>query len=200
MKTTTSIMSGLAASILIAGLAGTALSQDGDDAMMEDNTMMADDMAPFGGAHDVDFALTLWDTMTEARLVGEGRIVSRPFEGSEPHGAIQEVVATTIEMEGRSGRLLVKQNHVGEGADRDSVYENPEQWLDAVTIMFKREDGYDSDNQDWFWAKYLPDGTLDQNPAGVQLAGRVAKGMDAGCIACHTAAGGADLEVLTFSD
>ena len=32
----------------------------------------------------------------------------------------------------------------------------------------------------------LPDGTLDQNPAGMQLAGRVAKGADAGCIACHS--------------
>jgi len=63
--------------------------------------------------------------------------------------------------------------------------------------MFKREAGYDEENRDWFWAKYLPDGALDRNPAGIELAGRVAKGMDAGCIACHTALGGEDLETLT---
>ena len=62
--------------------------------------------------------------------------------------------------------------------------------------MFKREAGYDEENRDWFWAKYLPDGALDRNPAGIELAGRVAKGMDAGCIACHTALGGEDLETL----
>ena len=58
--------------------------------------------------------------------------------------------------------------------------------------MLKRP-GYDPDNKDWFWAKYLPDGSLDKNPAGMQLAGMVAKGKPAGCIACHTAAPGGDM-------
>ncbi len=35
-----------------------------------------------------------------------------------------------------------------------------------------------------------------KNPKGMLLAGRVAKGMKKGCIACHTVLGGADLEVL----
>ena len=51
--------------------------------------------------------------------------------------------------------------------------------------MYKRP-GYDPENQDWFWVKYLPDGALDKNPAGMSLAGRVAKGADQGCIACHS--------------
>ena len=67
----------------------------------------------------------------------------------------------------------------------------------AITIMFMREDGYDADNRNWFWAKYLPNGDLDKNPKEVPLAGRVAKGADEGCIAYHAAAGGEDLEVLT---
>ena len=39
---------------------------------------------------------------------------------------------------------------------------------------------------------HLPEGSLDQNPKGIPLAGRVAKGMDQGCIACHKAAPGGD--------
>jgi hypothetical protein len=58
--------------------------------------------------------------------------------------------------------------------------------------MFRREAGFDSDNQDWFWVKYLPDGTLDKNPKGMALAGKIAKGSDAGCIACHVGADGDD--------
>jgi hypothetical protein len=58
--------------------------------------------------------------------------------------------------------------------------------------MFKRETGYDADNQDWFWVKYKANGELHTNDKGMQLAGRVAKGKPKGCIACHTAAPGGD--------
>ena len=63
---------------------------------------------------------------------------------------------------------------------------DPAKHLGAITVMFRREAGYDDDNQDWFWAKFLPDGSLDKNAMGGALAGRVAKGADAGCIACHS--------------
>ena len=65
-------------------------------------------------------------------------------------------------------------------------------WLKAVTVMFKRENGYDADNQNWFWAKYKPNGSLHSNPKKMLLAGRVAKGKPAGCISCHRAAPGGD--------
>ncbi len=68
-------------------------------------------------------------------------------------------------------------------------------YLGAVTVMLKRP-GYDPETQDWFWAKYLPDGSLDKNPAGMLLAGKVAKGKPAGCIACHSAAPGGDMMFL----
>ncbi len=45
--------------------------------------------------------------------------------------------------------------------------------------------------------KYLPDGALDKNPKGMSLAGRVGKGADAGCIACHLGAGGEDYVFTT---
>lgn len=154
--------------------------------------------APFGNAEDTDYAAKVWNVMVDANLVGEGSIKVRPFEGNEPHGTIQEVVATTATIDGHEGRLLVKRNHGGkEGLTVEEVYDEPTRYLAAVTIMFKREDGYDPENLDWFWAKYLPSGELDRNPKGMQLAGRVAKGMDQGCIACHSAVGGDDLEVLT---
>jgi hypothetical protein len=56
----------------------------------------------------------------------------------------------------------------------------------------QREVGYDPDNNDWFWVKYGPDGTVDENDAGVALAGRVAKGASTGCIACHANAAAGD--------
>ena len=55
--------------------------------------------------------------------------------------------------------------------------------------MFQREEGYDPETRDWFYAKYLPDGSMDENPMGMALAGLVGKGADAGCIACHQGAG-----------
>ena len=58
--------------------------------------------------------------------------------------------------------------------------------------MFQRAEGYDPENQNWYWAKYLADGSLDRNEQGMQLAGRVAKGADQGCIACHSGAPGDD--------
>jgi hypothetical protein len=58
--------------------------------------------------------------------------------------------------------------------------------------MYQREAGYDADNQNWFWAKYKPDGSLHKNPKGMQLAGRVAKGKPKGCISCHKVAPGGD--------
>lgn len=182
-KLATTLLGSLGFAAAAVGLsAGVALSQD----------------APFGGDEDVAYAKSLWDVMTEARLVGDDTIKVRPFEGSEPHGTIQEVLATTATVDGHQGELLVKRNHGGaEGLSVQDVYDNPTEHLAAITIMFKREEGYDPENQDWFWAKYLPSGELDKNPKGMLLAGRVAKGADQGCIACHTGAGGADLETLT---
>ncbi|WP_457939304.1 hypothetical protein [Mesorhizobium sp. 10J20-29] len=154
--------------------------------------------APFGNPQDTDDAKALWAALEEARLVGDEAIRVVPFEGNEPHGAVQEVLATTATVGGHTGRLLLKRNHGGkEELTVQEVYDNPTQYLAAITVMFKREAGYDPENKDWFWAKYLPDGVLDKNPNGVELAGRVAKGMDQGCIACHTSVGGEDLETLT---
>ncbi|MEX2575842.1 MAG: cytochrome P460 family protein [Halofilum sp. (in: g-proteobacteria)] len=147
---------------------------------------------PFGGPESVDYSQELWTALEEANLAGPDSINSVAYEGQHPHGAVLETLDSTVTVDGHSGDVIVKRNYGGEGVSESKVANNPEEWLAAVTVMFRREEGYDPDNDNWFWAKYLPDGSLDTNPKGMELAGRVAKGMDQGCIACHQNAPGGD--------
>ncbi len=62
----------------------------------------------------------------------------------------------------------------------------------AVTVMVQREAGYDDETMNRFWVKFNGDGTVSQNDISMMLAGRVAKGMPPGCIACHANAQGGD--------
>lgn len=155
-------------------------------------TSAAAQEAPFGGSEDSDYAALLWEVMLQSELAGEGAIQAFPYEGFDPHGVLLETFYTTAIVDGHEGDLVVKRNYGPESVTIDDVLINPEGHLGSVTVMFRREAGYDSDNQDWFWVKYLPDGSLDKNPLGISLAGRVGKDADAGCIACHVGAGGDD--------
>jgi len=132
--------------------------------------------------------LLLTDT-TALKLVGDGAIRAFPYDGVAPHGMMLETFYSEATVGGYTGALIVKRNYGPEGVELDQVLADPGKHLGAVTVMFQREEGYDPDNNDWFWAKYLPDGSLDKNPKGMRLAGMVAKGADVGCIACHSGAG-----------
>lgn len=145
--------------------------------------------APFGSEEDQSYAASLWQSMIDAGFAGEGAVQSFPYPGTDPHGMMLETFYTRATIDGYTGTLVIKRNYGPAGVTVDQVLADPAAQLDAVTIMFRREAGYDEENKNWFWAKYLPDGSLDANPAGVPLAGRVAKGADAGCIACHKLAG-----------
>ena len=142
--------------------------------------------AAFGTDADADYAALLWEVMVEADLAGEGAILTTPYDGGEPHGMMLETFYSRATINGHEGDLIVKRNYGPEGVSADEILADPAKHLGAVTVMFRREAGYDADNQDWFWVKYLADGTLDKNPAGMRLAGRVAKGAEQGCIACHS--------------
>lgn len=144
--------------------------------------------AQFGTDTDAEYAQLLWEVMTSSGLAGEGAIMSVPYDGSAPHGMMLETFYSKATIDGHTGDLIVKRNYGPEGVDADMILADPAKHLGAVTVMFRREAGYDNDNANWFWVKYLPDGTLDKNPKGIRLAGRVAKGADAGCIACHSGA------------
>lgn len=142
--------------------------------------------AAFGTSEDQRFAQALWRTLGEQKLVGEHQITHVPYQGRAPHGAILEALTSTITVNGITGEVIVKRNYGGPGVSPSAVANDRGRFLGAVTVMFKRKPGYDAQGKDWFWAKYLPDGSLDKAPNGTALAGRVA-----GCIACHsTAAGG----------
>ena len=143
-------------------------------------------MAPFGTEHDQAYAALIWEAMVAANLAGDNMIRTVPYEGVDPHGKMLETFYTTATIDGHTGNLIVKRNYGPEGVDADTVLMDPGKHLGAITVMFQREDGYDPDNQNWFWVKFLPDGSLDKNPKGMALAGMVAKGADVGCIACHS--------------
>lgn len=150
----------------------------------------------FSGPDSIDYSKTLWRSLKSAALVGSGAIADKPYKGVHPHGAVLETITSSTSVNGYNGMVIVKRNYGGEGVSIDNVSANRNKYIKAVTVMFKREKGYDSDNQDWFWAKYKPDGSLDKNPAGMALAGRVAKGKPKGCISCHKAAPGGDYRFL----
>lgn len=151
--------------------------------------------APFGGEEDVSYANNLWQTMVDAGYAGKGGLMSRPYTGQHPHGAILDTIEGQIAVQGKLHQIIVKRNYGGEGVSIANVANDPARYLKAVTVMLKRP-GYDPETKDWFWVKYKPDGNLHTNPAGMMLAGKIAKGKPKGCIACHTAAPGGDMMFL----
>ncbi len=148
--------------------------------------------APFGNDADLADAKKVWEASVAVGFVGDNAIVTKPYTGAPPHGMILELMEKTVTIDGVTGPLVVKKNYGGNGLTASDVINDPNKYLKAVTIQFQREEGYDSENKNWFYGKYLPDGTLDVNPKGMKLAGRVAKGAPTGCIACHKAAPGGD--------
>ncbi|HUV33242.1 MAG TPA: cytochrome P460 family protein [Devosiaceae bacterium] len=154
---------------------------------------------PFGNPEDVDFANKVWaqmETLGVAGVTGDNVVRGFPYSGVEPHGFVLDTLYVKATVDGRTADLVVKRNYGPEGVTVEEVQNDAASHLAAITIMFKREAGYDDEDGNWFWAKYLPDGSLDQD-GGMQLAGRVAKGMDAGCIACHAAADGGNFLFTT---
>jgi hypothetical protein len=157
-------------------------------AVVGERPAAAEDPA-FGGSADVEFAGKLWKAMEGYR---DWPMSSDVYPGISPHGAFLRVYYNMVHVDGEPYHLIVKDNFGGEGATRQAVADAPDDYLAAVTIMLQREPGYDSDNDNWFWVKYAPDGSIEANPKGMALAGRVAKGADEGCIACHHHAKGDD--------
>jgi hypothetical protein len=99
------------------------------------------------------------------------------YPGESPHGKKLKLFInrTTFGDLGDPpfGSIIVKENY------------SPDEELTAVTIM-KRIEGYDSKNNDWYWAKYKPDGSVAMR-GDTKVAGRVQS-----CNACHSAAEGGD--------
>ena len=146
----------------------------------------------FGGESDIAFASDLWAALLQARLAGEDAINNEPYIGIHPHGAILESSIDTITVKGVTGTVVTKHSYRGNDVSIEAVAADRAAFLEDITVMFQRESGYDTANQNWFWAKYNADGSLGATPNGIQLAGRIAKGKPKGCIACHKKAEGDD--------
>lgn len=146
--------------------------------------------APFGTQSDIAFGDALWEALLDARLAGEGAIMARPYEGTQPHGNKLVTLESEVTVNGMTSEVIIKHNYGGEGATIEAVSNNPQQYLMATTVMFRRP-GFDADNHDWFWAKYLPDGSYDKAPNGNALVGK-----GPGCITCHNNAPGGDMVYL----
>jgi hypothetical protein len=142
---------------------------------------------PFGGDRDVAFAEDLWGAMAGYE---SWPMRSDVYPGTSPHGEFLRMFYNVVNLDDEPYHVIVKDNYAG--PDVGSVASAPAEHLQAVTVMVQRRPGYDPPNGDWFWVKYQPDGGIATNPRGRQLAGRVAKGAQQGCIACHGNAGGGD--------
>jgi hypothetical protein len=140
---------------------------------------------PFGGKEDVAFANDMWKAMKD---YNSWLMKSEVRMGMSPHGDFIQLYYNIVNLNGKPYHVIVKDNFGGEGATKDLVTESPSKYLMAVTVMVQREKGYDLENNDWFWVKYNADGTIGKDEKGTEMAGRVAKGMDTGCISCHKAA------------
>jgi hypothetical protein len=151
----------------------------------EDKTMMN---APFGNPEDITYAKDLWTKLEKSRLNSTPATL---YTGGPPHGKVREVLEG--EINGNGKRVIVKRNYGGKDVSISTVKNNRSKYLKAITVMAKREKGYDPENSDWFWVKYKPNGELHKNKMGMLLAGRIGKGMTAGCIACHKSASGGDM-------
>ncbi len=150
----------------------------------------------WGTDPDIAFAKQLWPALLKAGLVGDDRLQGYPRKGEQPHGAFQQVTATSIEIAGAKRRAIVKANHRGEKLTLEKVWSRPAESLTGFAVMAKREAGYDEKNSNWFWAVFNPDGSLRQFQ-GRSIAGRVDTGNTNGCIGCHVKKGGRDLETMT---
>ncbi|MFH1689951.1 MAG: hypothetical protein ABIE42_06900 [Candidatus Eisenbacteria bacterium] len=187
----------LIAVAIVAVLAASSVFAEETEEMADKKMMMKKEVMemPFGGEADVAFAKALWTAMDEY----SGWIMqSEIMPGKSPHGMYVRMYYSIVTIDGMAYHVVVKDNYGGEGVTLEMVKERPGDYLIAVTPMLQREQGYDSDNNDWYWVKYGTDGSVAMNDTAMAMAGRVAKGMPMGCIACH--ANAADGDYLFAND
>ncbi|MBT8435279.1 MAG: hypothetical protein KJN95_11470, partial [Gammaproteobacteria bacterium] len=94
--------------------------------------------ALFGGAEDVSYASNLWQTMIDAGYAGNDGMMSKPYIGEHPHGAILDTIAGKIVIDGKLHDIIVKRNYGGEGVSIVNVANQPAKYLQAITVMLKR--------------------------------------------------------------
>lgn len=114
------------------------------------------------------------------------------YQGQDPHGAL----LTTYVNDEALGALESGSENISIPEDGIIIKENysPQGELAAVTVMYKVP-GYNAEHNDWWWAKYLPNGSLDTAPNGMELEGRLP-----GCQSCHIQAQSDDYVVTDLPE
>lgn len=142
--------------------------------------LLAGGALAYAAQHGPPDAQALWQHLEEADYQSWPSYAGTPddlYEGQRPHGALLRTYANepaaTNPDDLPEGSIIVKENYT------------PQRELAAITVMQKAS-GYDPGNQDWFWVKYDPDGTVARQN-GTELAGKVQS-----CIGCHASAAGDD--------
>lgn len=197
MRTGLVVLMVVIAALFLVLLATVSVGEEATEEKTAEKKMMKEEMMkmPFGGAQDVAFAEVLWTAME-----GHENWIMRSeiIPGKSPHGMFVRMSYGLVTIDGRPYHVINKDNYGGEGVTLDMVNEDPGAYLMALTPMVQREAGYDPDNNDWFWVKFGADGAVATTDDGVAIAGRFAKGMPMGCIACH--ANAADGDYLFAND
>jgi hypothetical protein len=96
---------------------------------------------PFGSDADVNAAKSLWRALTKAKLVGRRAIRGTPYKGTHPHGAVLTTLDAIVNVSGHEGVVIVKNNYGGREVSTRAVANDPGTYLQAITVMFKREAG-----------------------------------------------------------
>ena len=142
----------------------------------------------FGYNKDVRFAHLLWNKMNGMKLVGDHTISTQPYRGLPPHGSYVEKVESKIMVGSTYGFVIILKNYMSPNINIMNIINNPSMYLKSISVMFKRKNGYDRDNKNWFYVQYNTNGVVMKSTKGFRLAGKIAKGSTRGCISCHTTA------------
>ena len=106
---------------------------------------------PFGSRVDLDAAASLWKSMMGYKSWSPYPGLAGWQDGNSPHGKVLRyyVNSTAARDPMANGAIIIKENY---GARSTGS-------LMAVTVM-KKVPGYDPENEDWFWVKFDPSGTV----------------------------------------
>ncbi len=106
---------------------------------------------PFGSPPDVPYAKQLWTAMEAQRLVDPNSISTTIYKGgTAPHTETLITLQGNVTINGNTGLAIVKKNF-GKGKDAATeaqVFADPQKHLKILTVMYRREKGFDTANKD----------------------------------------------------
>ena len=158
-------------------------------AVIAAGTFFSVSSAPAQSRRSQSYETRLWNWLQNAQYKNWAPVPGKGggfTPGQSPHGAFLKMYLNRTAAGDPKNlphdSIIIKENY---GKDKKTLM--------AVTIMF-RSKGYDPEHNDWYWAKYMPDGTVAKSPpamGSMRLAGKVK-----GCIMCHGDAEGKDFAFL----